>query len=72
MPYQVRYLNYFIASIIVHFNYYLIVIPSLKDKLWWKKYLTSLQLVPILLNFIKNLNIKANILRFNSFVHLLM
>ncbi len=44
----------------------------MKDKLWWKKYLTSLQLVPILLYFIKNLNIKTNILRFNSFVHLLM
>ena len=38
-----------VFNCIVHsimYSYYaLSVIPSLKDKLWWKKYITTLQLV---------------------------
>jgi hypothetical protein len=33
------------VHVVMYLYYALSVIPSLKDKLWWKKYITSMQLV---------------------------
>lgn len=43
-------LNSFV-HIVMYFYYALSVIPSLKDSLWWKKYLTYFQLVQFILTF---------------------
>jgi len=43
-------LNSFV-HIVMYFYYALSVIPSLKDCLWWKKYLTYFQLAQFILTF---------------------
>jgi len=42
--------------ILMYLYYALALIPSLKDKLWWKKYLTTFQLIQFVLTFFHSLN----------------
>lgn len=56
-----------VIHVVMYFYYLLTVInPELKDSIWWKKYLTQIQIVSELIIFFKN-HLKVSVeIKFNS------